>query len=84
MAEELAERVAYLEREMQRAFYVTDGIQKYSNTQFIAISTRLDKLDKDMRELKSDMRELKSSVADITANNIEIRNILAPIVQKLG
>jgi Mg2+ and Co2+ transporter CorA len=50
--EELAKRVAYLEREMRRKSDVIDGIEQRNDTRLQAIEAHIDRQDKDQQDFK--------------------------------
>jgi prefoldin subunit 5 len=86
--EDLAKRVAYLEREMRRTSYVIDGIEQRSDTRLQAIEVHLDRQDKDQQDFKESVDKrfdhIYGQLADMNANMTEVRNILATLVAKLS
>jgi uncharacterized membrane-anchored protein YhcB (DUF1043 family) len=104
--EELAKRVAYLEREMRRTSYVIDGIEQRNDTRLQAIEAHLDRQDKDLQDFKENVdkrfeqvdtrldkfeasvdkryEHVYGQLADINANMVEMRNILASLVATLS
>lgn len=85
--EELAERVAYLEREMRRTAYIIDGIEKRTDTRLQGIDIHLTRQDTSLQDFKESVdkrfEHVYGQLADINANTVEIRNILASLVKKL-
>lgn len=85
--EELAERVAYLEREMRRTTHTIDGVEKRTDTSLREINTHLDRQDKNLQDFKESVdkrfEHIYAQLADINANTSDIRNILASLVKRL-
>ncbi|HZO74966.1 MAG TPA: hypothetical protein VFB60_22355 [Ktedonobacteraceae bacterium] len=97
--EQLEARVAFLERELRRTVVIIDNIEMRTDTRLKAISEHLDKQDIDQQKFSASVddrfKQLSASVdqrfehvygelADIKSDTVEIRNILATLVEKLN
>ena len=84
--EQLAEKVAFLERELKRAHVLSDHHEVETDQRLAVIDQHLDKQDTTQKDFAQSVdhrfEHVYGELADIKANTTEIRNILASLVEQ--
>lgn len=84
--EQLEARVAFLERELRRTTVIIDHLEARTDTRLAEINQHLDTQDVTYHNFAQSVdkrfEHVYGQLADINANTLEIRNLLASLVEK--